>query len=90
MKRNVIEPYIYIAILVLSTFFTCSLAAIYSGFSFDQPIAYLLIFFNWWDKVDLFFFFFQYIFSPLDGDSLYIFIFELLAGFFLTVSAIIQ
>ena len=56
-------------------------------FSFDQSIAYLLIFFNWYDKVCLFFFFPIYIYiyiyiSPLDSDSLYIFIFELLAGFF--------
>ena len=46
---------------VLSTFCTCSLAAIYCVFSFDQSIANLLIFFNWCDKVGLFFFF-QYIY----------------------------
>ena len=69
--------------LVLSTFL--HLAAITVVFSFDQSIAYLLIFFNWYGKVGLFFFF------TLDSDSLYIFIFKLLVVFFpLTISVIIQ
>ena len=39
-------------------------------FSFDQLIAYLLIFFNWCDKVGLFFFFLPIIFFffPIDSD----------------------
>ena len=41
-------------------------------------------FFNWYDKVGLFFFFFQYIYFPLDSDSLYILIFKSLARFFFT------
>ena len=60
--------YIYICLLylVLSTFCTCSLAAIMVVFSFDQSIVYLLIFFSWCDKVDLFFFFsnIYILFSP--------------------------
>ena len=44
---------------VLRTLCNCSIAAFYGGFSFsfDQLIAYLLIFFfNWCDEVGLFFF----------------------------------
>ena len=49
-------------------------------FSFDQPIACLLIFFNWYDKVGLFFsFFFQYVFFPLD---IYIYIFPVIRCIF--------
>ena len=43
---------------VLSTLCNCSIAAFHGGFSFsfDQLIAYLLIFFNWCDEVGLFLF----------------------------------
>ena len=68
--------------LVLSTFCTSSLAAIDSGFFFWPIDCVSVDFFQY--NVGLFFFFFfnVYIFFPLDSDSLYIFIFELLVGFF--------
>ena len=67
--------------LVLSTFCTCSNLQCF--FSFDQSIAYLFIFFKYFDKFGLFFFFPICIcYFPQVRDLLYIFIFELLAGFF--------
>ena len=77
----------YFALLSIEHFLHCRLAALTVVLSFDQPVACLLIFFNWYDKVGLFFFF-QYIFFPLDSHSLYIFIFKSLAGFF-TIRVII-
>ena len=55
--------------------------------SFDQLIAYLLIFFNWWDEVSLFYFFLQkifFLFSP-GSDSRYGYLW-ILAGFFFSFS----
>ena len=65
----------YFALLSIEHFLHCSLAALMAFFSFDQPIACLLIFFNWYDKVGLFFFSTIYFFL-LDCDSFYIFIFK--------------
>ena len=53
----------YFALLSIEHFLHCSLAALTVFFSFDQPIACLLIFFNWYDKVGLFFFFHTYFFQ---------------------------
>ena len=48
----------FFALLSIEHFLHCSLVTLTVFFSFDQPIACLLIFFNWHDKVGLFFFFF--------------------------------
>ena len=74
--------------LVLSTFCTCSLAAIYSVFSFDQSIEYLLILFNWYDKVGLFCFSNIY-FPPIQWLVVYFYL-RITWFFPLTVSAIIM
>ena len=73
----------YFALLSIEHFLHCRLAVRTVVFSFDQPIACHLIFFQlvrqgW----SLLFFFNIYIFFPLDSDLLHIFIFKSLAGFF--------
>ena len=73
----------YFALLSIEHFFALVAQQQFTVvFSFDQSIAYLLIFFNWCDKVALFLFFPNIYIFPQDSDSLYIFIFELLAVFF--------
>ena len=67
--------------LVLSTFLLLWLSSNYGVFFFWPINCVSVDFFNWYDKVDLFFPIYIYIF-PLDSDSLYIFIFELLAFIF--------
>ena len=71
----------YFALLSIEHFLHCSLAArTVIFFFFDQPIACLLIFSIGMTRL-AFSFFPIYIF-PLDSDSLYIFIFTSLVGFF--------
>ena len=64
MSRLVSNYRYYFALLSIEHFLHCSLVALTVFFSFDQPIACLLIFFNWYDQVGLFFFLSIYIFFP--------------------------
>ena len=78
----------YFALLSIEHFLHGSLAAIYGGFFLPIDCISVDFFQLVWQGWP--FLFFQCIFFPFDSDSLYIFIFELLAFFSLTVSDIIQ